>query len=341
MQTPSSKIAFDKAGFYFVALVIIALLGFWQRYFSELVAGTSDHAFTFHFHAVMVSLWLTLLIVQPILIRKKKFSIHRAVGRSSYVVMPLLILSVLMIQHYEGSVYPDWGLNFLDIMNGGGIIELVVFYAIAIAYRRNTRIHARAMIATGIFMIEPAYHRFLVYVLELDLSKLFLVSQTSMTLLLGTLIFMERKQTGGRWVFPLALCMYWIFALLGNQRIPFVDPAFGKWFIKLPLTSVPAIILRDLPIQQNEMDLYTGEWRDPFNTTTQTYKKDNQLWARWKQMDTVDSSRMLYQGNGKFILEKYKQVPISFNFHAKDGKPEIFNLYHAFTGRMGHTRRVK
>ena len=43
------------------------------------------------------------------------------------------------------------------------LLIIGVAYTIAVRYRHNVNIHARAMVATGIVFIEPALFRFLNY----------------------------------------------------------------------------------------------------------------------------------------------------------------------------------
>src|ERR1700712_3913685 len=97
MTTVTAKLRFDKSGYYFIGLVAIVFLGFWPSYFSRFFNGTNNYSFYFHFHAIMMSLWVAILITQPILIRKKKLAVHRLIGKLSYVIMPVLLISVLLI----------------------------------------------------------------------------------------------------------------------------------------------------------------------------------------------------------------------------------------------------
>ena len=57
------KLDFGKSGYYFIGLFVLVLLGFWPSYFSKFIDGTADFNFYFHFHAVIATLWLILLIV--------------------------------------------------------------------------------------------------------------------------------------------------------------------------------------------------------------------------------------------------------------------------------------
>ncbi|SHH61187.1 hypothetical protein SAMN04488109_4621 [Chryseolinea serpens] len=344
MNNVISKINFDKAGYYVFGLGAIVLLGFWHGYISELIAGTSRHASLFHFHGVMMSLWIAMLIVQPILIRKKKFAAHRLIGKFSFVVMPLLVLSILQVMHYEGLLFPEEALTFLGVMNGS--ILMSTFYLIAIANRSRVAIHARAMVCTGITMIQPASDRVLFHLFKMEFPTIIFVSWAMIYALLIVLIVMERKEKAGRWVFPFYIFMHVLLvdSTLFNARIPGVDPAFGKWFLTLSLTTKPTVVVKDLPIPKNEIDRYPGEWGEydagQHNDKFTIHKHGDQLWGTRIENGKPDSTRLLYQGNGEFIPDKYKPFA-RLIFRMKDGKAEAFTFYYGAIGRSGQTKRRK
>ena len=59
---------FSRGGTYFAALLIVALVAFWPTYLS-LGFGASS-TFT-HCHALTATLWMMLLIAQPVAIRRR------------------------------------------------------------------------------------------------------------------------------------------------------------------------------------------------------------------------------------------------------------------------------
>ncbi len=350
MSATSTKINFNTAGYYFLGFVAIVFLGFWSRYFSQLIAGTGDNANYFHFHGIMAMVWIAMLIVQPMLIRRKKFELHRLLGKLSFIVMPLLVISLLMVTHYLGNV-TNGELTFIDVTIGnnvgGGIGIILLFYIIAMWNRHDVDIHARAMIATAIPFIDPALARLLLgFFPNIPLYFIIPITFSVVSILLIAIIIVERKAKKGRWIFPLCLFINIVFSALlytGTVvKIPFVDPAFGNWFRQLPLTTVPKVTVTDLPITQNEIDLYVGEWDlEFFSVKAVTYKKLDQLWIRLEEESKgkLDSSRLLYQGDSKFILDKNmvfitrgtgEQIS-SLNFHFKNGKTEYFTPYFGFT----------
>lgn len=239
MKPNKRPIAFDKSGNYFIALFALAILGFWPSYFAKFFDGTTDFTFYFHFHAFFAVLWIFILIAQPILIRQKKFELHRKIGKLSYMVVPLIFISIILLAHstLKG---PTENLGLELWIPAKDLLIFAVGYGIAIKHRRTMAIHARGMIVAGIVLIEPALVRLILYIFFPDSGfdpRGYLATISLVYLILIGLIIAERKQKVGRWVFPLALGLYvFVHSVLVFQiRIP-PWQAFAEWFAALPLT---------------------------------------------------------------------------------------------------------
>ena len=87
---------FHNSGFYFIILLFLAVIGFWQSYFSKLFDDIDSYI---HFHAITMLLWVGMLITQSFLIRFKKRSLHRFIGKLSYGLLPVLIISLILLAH--------------------------------------------------------------------------------------------------------------------------------------------------------------------------------------------------------------------------------------------------
>lgn len=237
------KIRFDKSGYYFIGLVVLAFLGFWATYFSKFFDGETRFNFYFHFHAVMMSLWILVLIVQPILIRKKKLAIHKIIGKLTYILLPLLFISVILLTHsrLQEHITVINGENFHGphlVIPFKDLLILGTAYIIAVIYRRDINIHARAMIATGIVFIEPALFRFFFFnkLIAEPMPAYYLTIGVIYALLIGLMI-LERRQKRGRWVFPLILGLYIIVhTIILSGFNPGAWETFARWFAALPLT---------------------------------------------------------------------------------------------------------
>ncbi|MCG2613718.1 hypothetical protein LZZ85_05480 [Terrimonas sp. NA20] len=238
MRPIAAKIRFDRSGYYFIALMALAIAGFWPSYFSRFFNGTNDYNFYFHFHAVMMVLWVVALIIQPLLIRKKKLAVHRLIGKFTYLLMPVMLISVLLIMNSGLKKVPEEERSFSAVIFPvRDFFLLAIAFSIGVWHRRNVQIHARAMIITGIVFIEPALFRLLGQIFRGMAPAGFLVGVFLILSLLITLIIMERRLKSGRWLFPAFLIIDVIVYLLliFGVSLSFLDPIV-KWFAKLPLT---------------------------------------------------------------------------------------------------------
>jgi hypothetical protein len=52
-----------------------------------------------HFHGAIMLSWVMLMVVQPLLIQYRKVRMHKFAGKITYVLAPLLALSILMVSH--------------------------------------------------------------------------------------------------------------------------------------------------------------------------------------------------------------------------------------------------
>lgn len=239
MKPTKRALPFENSGLYFIVLFALALIGFWPSYFSKFFDGTGDFSFYFHFHAIFAVLWIFMLIVQPILIRKKKFALHQKIGKLSYILVPFVFISIILLAHstLKG---PKENLGLELWIPAKDLLIFAIGYGIAIKYRSQMAIHARGMIVAGIVLIEPALVRLILFSFFPDEGFApagYLITIGLVYLLLIGLIIAEHKQKTGRWVFPLALALYvFVHSVLVFQiRIP-PWQAFAEWFAILPLT---------------------------------------------------------------------------------------------------------
>lgn len=155
----------NRIGYAFIALLLICTLGFYPTYiskFPEMVGFTSAH----HFHGLMALLWILLLIVQPFLIRAKKYELHRQVGKLGYIVMPLLVISLFFVAKatYLRNIKLMPEVEALAILPNGTveIFDFSILFALAMIYRKNTGYHLRFMASTGLMMVGPGLGRMMV-----------------------------------------------------------------------------------------------------------------------------------------------------------------------------------
>lgn len=194
----SPKINFNRFGLYFCGLIPLILLAFWKSYFSKFFGDTNNLTGYTHFHAILMTSWVTLLIVQPMLIKRKKFKIHRFFGKISYLLMPLILVSMLFLIHKGGNLRPIEERTFVNaLIPLLGPFVIGMCYVVAILNRKNTAIHARAMVGTGLTLLDPTLMRILG---PLTLGSVPIGFYAAIAIILGVfivLIIWERNQTIG------------------------------------------------------------------------------------------------------------------------------------------------
>ena len=145
---------YKNLGYVLLLLIPFTFFGFYKTYFNQFPTF-EDTSFYIHLHATIASGWILMLIAQPLLIRKRKYNLHRLVGRISYLVFPLLILSFIpgMI-NLANSEAPT--ILFFPLSD---VIMLLMFYSLAIYHRRMTAKHMRYMIGAALVFLDPTLGR--------------------------------------------------------------------------------------------------------------------------------------------------------------------------------------
>src|SRR5688500_6184127 len=127
---------YHNLGYWFLLLIVLIVPAFYTTYFTTLFHG---HLPIIHIHFVLVMLWIAMLITQPFLIKFKKLSTHRLLGKVSYVLVPLLLISAFLmirISYYRqidiGHAQVAEGLN--QRTNAQILQHAADFQAIAVFY---------------------------------------------------------------------------------------------------------------------------------------------------------------------------------------------------------------
>jgi len=155
----------NRVGYFFVGILIITILGFYRTYlvkFPTFEGLTTAH----HFHGFVASLWIVMLISQAFLIRAKRYAAHRLVGKASWVVMPLLLVSLFLVAragYQRNSMTMPRPDALAGLTNGiPDILFLGTLFMLAMIYRKRPAWHLRFMTSTGLMMLGPGLGRFLI-----------------------------------------------------------------------------------------------------------------------------------------------------------------------------------
>lgn len=157
---------FPRVSYVMLGLFGLALLAFWPEYIVKLPHTLLDQ----NLHGTAMTLWFAMLITQPLLIRYGRRDLHRLLGRTSYVLFPLTVLTILLLAHHDLTLMKDaafwrFGQSAALPLTSAGIFATA--YALAIRHRRQTALHARYMIATSFALIPPIFVRLFAHYLPL------------------------------------------------------------------------------------------------------------------------------------------------------------------------------
>lgn len=189
-------------------LLGVAVLGFWKPYFSRLDAAQGMA----HLHAISMLTWMGMLVAQPLLIRARLSAWHRRVGKASYVVVPLVVASALVLAQLRISQAPPETLplqQFILFLGVSTSVLFAVIWGLGIRYRHEPALHARYMAGTALTLIDPSLARVMISWIPSVPPPFyqFITFGLIYAILLG-LIVMDRKSRRGRSAFGVLLALF-------------------------------------------------------------------------------------------------------------------------------------
>ncbi|CAD5268935.1 MULTISPECIES: hypothetical protein [unclassified Imperialibacter] len=142
-------------GFFLLLLIPLTLLGFYRTYFGLAPEFNEQTDIFIHLHAFIATIWILLLITQPFLIQYQKLKAHRLLGKLSFVIFPLLVLSFIpqMVKNASSGHSSELFFPVRDTL------MLSLFYGLAIYHKRNSSLHMRYMIVSAMVFLFPTIGR--------------------------------------------------------------------------------------------------------------------------------------------------------------------------------------
>ena len=243
---------YSNLGYWFLFLIVCVFAGFYTTYFSRIFEPTAN---IIHIHFVLMALWIIMLIAQPFLIKYKKLSWHRLLGKVSYLLVPLVLITSWLltrneyyrkIENLQNKVIDGvQNLSHLEILKAASldpvafiaIIWFITFYSLAIIYRKQSNKHARYMLATALILLSPTIDRFVAINLGIGtISSIasFIISFLIIDLIIAYLLLVDYRNK--REIKTLATCLL-IFVI--GQISLYVLPYFDWWagfmeFVMMP-----------------------------------------------------------------------------------------------------------
>jgi hypothetical protein len=174
------KVLLPGTTWILLLLIPITFFGFYPSYFSQLTAPAPS---IIHVHGFMMTIWLAFAIVQPILIKRNRITIHRLVGKISFFLIPLIVTAGYLVLRYSyhralngeevgpPGYYPDdlpAHIKAAEFVVIGSVywVWLVVYYVLGITFRKNLVAHATFMLAATLTILGPAGDRLIGHICD-------------------------------------------------------------------------------------------------------------------------------------------------------------------------------
>ncbi len=231
-------------GYWLLLYIPLAVAGFYITYFSVFFKPKPA---IIHIHFALVFSWIALVIAQPFFIKYKKLAVHRFLGKVSYVLVPLVLVSAFYMLRFgytnfirelaglKTGVNPKF--DRVKILQQGAdyilialmyIMWFAVLYGLGVANRSKMHPHARYMLATVLTLTGPTVDR--IFFIQFGVTHLFgripaeAVSFILIDLVLLYLLYRDKK--AGRNLKPLATC---VCIYLAGQVFYFLAMGTSWW----------------------------------------------------------------------------------------------------------------
>lgn len=219
---------------WMAALLLLAVVGFWPSYvrrFGEVDAVT-------HLHAVLMLSWFGMLFAQPWLVRTRRMALHRMLGKASYVLVPMIVLTCLWLSRIRmgAATSQSFGMQgFILYLGVAASAILLLSWTLAIVHRRDSALHARYMAGTALTLIDPALARLLIAMVPGLGPLITWVSYGVLFLILGVLIWRDRGGRGQRAFVVLTAVFALNFVLINVVPRTAAWQEFARWWGGLPV----------------------------------------------------------------------------------------------------------
>lgn len=192
---------------FLVIVILISITGFWNIYFGP----DANPTFYQNLHVITTFLWLWLLLAQLVYIDSRKNSIHRRLGKSIFVVGPILIGTLVLLSVHSASKSAARGeADMLVIQNIFPALEVALLILLGFFFRKNRVLHGHFLMSTSLLFFGIALFFTLISFIpgyKIDGPDTFYrfeiagVTATYISVAFGLLLFFIQRKSGWPWLF--------------------------------------------------------------------------------------------------------------------------------------------
>jgi hypothetical protein len=158
------KLRADDIFFVTMSVVILCteLLGFAQSYFLRGLVFAPLPSLLLHVHGAAFTSWVTLFVVQSVLVAKRNIRLHRTLGTAGGFLAGLMVIlgmAVTLEAVHLGRTPRIFTPSMFIVLNCYGVLVFGALVGWAIVKRNNGPIHKRLMLLATFNLIPPGFAR--------------------------------------------------------------------------------------------------------------------------------------------------------------------------------------
>jgi hypothetical protein len=191
-----------RPSFYFWMTVLMALFvfsGFGMTYWQPMASGTlAPLPPMVHLHGFIFSVWMLLLVAQPLLVNTRNVALHRSVGTFGIVVASGVIFTGAQLTLMFGRATlaappPDYyNLMYLGVM---AVLAFGFLFCLAIRNVRRPEYHRRLILLATVPLLPPGINR--LYAMSFQLERLpVLATYLTMDAIVAAILIHDWRTTG-------------------------------------------------------------------------------------------------------------------------------------------------
>lgn len=185
-----------KPSFYTGMVLLMAFFvfgGFSMTYWYPMAAGTFPPAPpVVHFHGLVYSSWMILLVVQALLVNVRNVTLHRSLGTFGIALATAVIMMGALIT-ILGARGVGRGPNHGIFLGIAAVIGFGFLFTLAIRNVRKPEIHKRLILLAMLPILPPGIHR--LYMVPLGLNSFPVVAMyITLNLMALAILFQEWRQ---------------------------------------------------------------------------------------------------------------------------------------------------
>ena len=166
MDAPATEPHSPRSQYFYVVtaalVLLVVFIGFAPSFYLKGHLGPArELSWLVRIHGAVMTAWFVLLLVQAVLIRRKRPDVHRLLGYLGGILA--LVLAVLVTAVQFGATRDERArLGTLHVEGGtiGFMLEFLLLVGLALWWRKRPEIHKRLMLVATVILLGAAWGRY-------------------------------------------------------------------------------------------------------------------------------------------------------------------------------------